>query len=131
MSQVFGAVANSSDAGGPLVAGVATRVIDSGPLVVPYQTAKAKVNFTISVQLGAAATSLTIVLVRNDDAESLLLAIFPFTITAGVIGSAAFTASAVDSIPDPRDCVYSAYVKSDGDDSSINFVYIEATLLSG
>lgn len=134
MSEIFSADAQVNAADITLTASAVTSGPATNPLQPPYQTSKAKVLALLFITPGADATSLTVTIVRNINAEAVTIAtsVIAFAAPGGDIQA---SIGGVDPLPDPRQASYTVQVAQAGGVPANGKIkagsYIESTLLSG
>ena len=132
MSQVFAGDAVNAPAGGTIATSTETPVAAGNFLNPPFGNAKAYVSASASFTTGTGATSVTLRLRRNPNAENVVVA------SSGAINVTATNQvqmglQAADAIPDGRSCQYQLTVQQAGagGTGSVAFASIGALLISG
>lgn len=132
MSQVFAGDAVNNPGPTTVTGTVSTPAVTSNFLNPPFGNAKAFVSGTVSLTSGTGTTAVTIRIVRNPNAENIVVAaITGVQVTAG--NTLQLGIQAADAIPDGRAVQYQVNVQQTlaSGNGTINFASIGTLLISG
>lgn len=130
MAELFQCEAAILAAGASITAPDPIRILETNAINPPFGNCAAKVLAVLGVTAAADSTGLRAQLVRNPDAEAIVVG---DAIVNGVLQDTEMTlvAGGIDQISDGRSVVYALVVSGDQNFAVAPNAYIEATLLSG